>query len=76
MLTMTMNDATGILEVKEVLMSATETRTRYWYYDTRKWLKSSHGKAGDTPDRVMTMEDIQVVKQCYLPQVQPVALAA
>jgi len=70
MLKFKMDAETGILEVTEVLMSAINTQTRYWYYDTRKWLKSSHGKQGDTPDRVMTETDIQGVKQYYLPMVQ------
>lgn len=70
MLTFNMNQETGILEVKEVLLSFTSTRTTFWYYDTQKWLKSSHGKAGDTPDRVMSAEDIQWVKQYYLPKLQ------
>ena len=68
MLTCNLNHATCILEVKEVLMSATKTATRYWYYDTRKWLKSSNGKQGDTPDRVMSAEDIKWVKSNYLPK--------
>lgn len=77
MLTMTMNHEAGVLEVREDTLSFHGIRTCFWYYDTRKWLKSSHGKAGDTPDRVMTTEDIQLVKQVYLPQVQqPVALVA
>lgn len=77
MLTMTMNHETGVLEVREDLLSCQSTCTRYWYYDTRKWLKSTHGKAGDTPDRVMSNDDIQLVKQVYLPKAQqPVALAA
>ncbi|KVP40017.1 hypothetical protein [Burkholderia ubonensis] len=73
MLTFKMDPTTGILEVKEVLMSFTTTQTRFWYYDTKKWLKSSHGKQGDTPDRVMTDSDIRWVKQYYLPKVQPLA---
>jgi hypothetical protein len=72
MLTFKMDTDTGILEVKEVLMSFTKTQTQYWYYDTQKWLKSSHGKQGDTPDRGMTEADIQWVKQYYLPKVQTV----
>jgi hypothetical protein len=68
MLTCTLNQETGILEVQEVLMSFHKTTTRFWYYDTRKWIKSSHGKAGDTPDRIMTAEDIKWVKDNYLPK--------
>jgi hypothetical protein len=72
MLMFKMDSDTGILEVTEVLMSALKTQTRYWYYDTGKWLKSSHGKQGDTPDRIMTDADIQWVKQYYLPKVQTI----
>lgn len=75
MLKFKLDSDTGILEVTEVLMSAVKTQTRYWYYDTRKWLKSSHGTHGDTPDRVMTEVDIQWVKQYYLPKVQAVEIA-
>lgn len=76
MLTFDMNVETGLLEVTEVLMSATKTQTRYWYYDTTKWLQSSHGRKGDTPDRIMTDSAIAWVKQYYLPKVKTVAKAA
>lgn len=75
MLTCNLNQETGVLEVTEVLFSALKTTTSYWYYDTRKWLKSSHGKAGDTPDRIMSAEDIKWVKDYYLPKAN-VLLAA
>lgn len=68
MLTCNLNENTGILEVKEVLMSFHKTTTRFWYYDTRKWLKSSYGKAGDVPDRIMSADDIKWVKTQYLPK--------
>ncbi len=72
MLTFKMDTDTGILEVTEALMSFTRTKITHWYYDTRKWLKSSHGKPGDAPDRAMSEADIQWVKQYYLPKVQTV----
>lgn len=68
MLTCNLNQDTGVLEVKEVRHSALTSTTSYWYYDTRKWLKSSHGKAGDTPDRIMSADDIEWVKTHYLPK--------
>lgn len=72
MLSFEMNNHTGVLEVVESTMTFKDTRVRYWYYDTHKWLKSSYGKKGDTPNRVMSQEDIEWVKKYYLPQVQVV----
>lgn len=69
MLAYHLNNETGVLEVTETTMSFTDTVKRYWYYDTRKWLKSSHGKKGDTPDRVMTEVEIKWVRDYYLPKV-------
>lgn len=70
MLEFKMCPRTGILEVKQTLLSATKSIPAYWYYDTRNWLKSTHGKQGDIPDRIMYEDDIQWVKRNYLPKVQ------
>jgi hypothetical protein len=72
MLTFNLDKDTGILEVKETQMSFHADKTTYWYYDTTKWLKSSTGKQGSTPDRVMSPEDIKWVQTYYLPKVQGV----
>lgn len=70
MLNFEMKAETGVLEVAETTISFKETRVRYWYYDTRRWLMSSHGKKGDIPERVMSQSDIDWVKKYYLPNVQ------
>ena len=67
MLTCNLNEETGVLEVIQVVVSNFKTTTSYWYYDTRKWLKSTGGKRGDVPAQVMTGYDIKWVKTQYLP---------
>lgn len=69
MLTFNLNKETGILEVVEHRMTWHKTTHYYWYYDTIKWLKSSHGRQGDVPNRIMAAEDIKWVKDYYLPKV-------
>lgn len=59
-----------ILEVKETLHWASQTKISYWYYNIRTWHQSSHGKQGDTPDRPMSENGIAWVKRYYLPRVQ------
>ena len=71
MLTITLDEETGILEVIETLMSFTSTHSNYWYTDTRNWLQSSHGKQGDTPDRPMNARAIEWAKKHYLPRAKP-----
>lgn len=56
----------GLLEVKEVVMGFSSTTRRYWYYDLKSWMVSSHGKEGDKPDRAMTPKDIEWVKTHHL----------
>lgn len=67
MLTCNLNEETGLLEVIQVVVWGFKTTTSYWYYDTRKWLKSTNGKRGDAPDRVMSGYDIKWVRTQYLP---------
>ena len=64
-----------ILEVKEALMSFTSTKVSYWYYDIKNWRKSSHGKANDPCDRVMSASDIAWVEKYYIPKVLNTAQA-
>jgi len=59
----------NILEVKETVHGFTETRTQYWYYDIQNWIKSSHGRKNDSPDRIMNESDIEWVKKYYLPKI-------
>lgn len=61
-------DKRGFLEVKETMMSWTNDRITYWYYDTEKWLKTRAGKEGDTPDQVCTKADIDWATRHYLPK--------
>lgn len=56
-----------VLEVKETLPGIAGTRVKYWYYDLRTWMKSSNGKQGDIPDRIMDEAGIRWVKDYYLP---------
>lgn len=58
-----------ILEVTENLYGWKRTITSYWYYNIKTWMKSSHGKQNDVPDRVMSQEDIDWVRKYYLPKV-------
>lgn len=58
-----------ILEVKETICGFHNTKVSFWYYDIANWMKSSHGKQGDRPDRQMTHDDISWVKRHYLPKV-------
>lgn len=71
MLTITLDEETGILEVIETLMTFNSTHRKYFYYDTRNWLQSAHGKQGDKPDRYMHPGDIEWVQQHYLPRAKP-----
>lgn len=59
-----------ILHVTETISGCTNTTVRHWYYDTVKWMVSSHGCAGDTPDRAMTASAIAWVQKHYLPKVK------
>mgnify|MGYP001605571721 CR=1 FL=1 len=59
-----------ILEVKETLHWASQTKVTHWYYNIRTWHHSSYGKPGDTPDRPMTQEAIAWVEKYYLPKVK------
>ncbi|KVP65612.1 hypothetical protein WJ96_04395 [Burkholderia ubonensis] len=65
-------DASGLLEVTETIMSATTTKVAHWYFDTRNWLASGLGLKNETPKWPMREEEIQWVKQHYLPKVQTV----
>lgn len=59
-----------LLEVREVVMGFTATQVRYWYYDLKNWMVSSHGKEGDKPDRAMTPKCIEWVRTHHLPKVR------
>jgi hypothetical protein len=59
----------GILEVEETVHSFTRTKVSYWYYDLTSWKKSSHGRKGDVPDRVMSDHDKDWVIKHYIPKV-------
>lgn len=64
----------NILHVTETLHGGTNTKVNHWYYDIQNWMKSSHGREGDIPDRKMNENDIAWVKKHYLPKVtQPTA---
>jgi hypothetical protein len=60
-----------ILEVHEQLHSWTNTRQRWWYYDIKNWLQSSHGRQNETPLYPMDESSIQWVKTHHLPKVLP-----
>lgn len=59
----------NILHVRETICSFRDTKVSHWYYDVENWQVSSHGRAGDLPDRAMTEDDIAWVKEHYLPKV-------
>lgn len=59
-----------ILHVTETLHGFTSIRTNHWYYDVRRWLSSSYGKEGDTPNRLMDAGAIEWVKKHYLPKAE------
>lgn len=58
-----------VIEVKETLFSYSANRVTHWYYNIKEWKKSSRGKEGETPDRIMNEQDINWVKKHYLPKV-------
>ncbi|KWU26316.1 hypothetical protein [Burkholderia cenocepacia] len=57
-----------VLEVKEALMSFTDTKVSYWYYDIHTWLRSLTGKPHDMPSQPMSPEEIEWVRTYYLPK--------
>lgn len=59
-------DKRGFLCVHQTTHTFHATYHKFWYYDTEHWLASTHGELHDTPERVMTAEDIAWVKQHYL----------
>lgn len=67
-----------LLAVTETLMSFTQTRVAYWYYDVSKWLRTLHGTKDERPSAPMSPQEIAWVSQHYLtkarepqPAVQP-----
>jgi len=67
MLQFELND--NVLHVTETLHSFSKDKVSHWYYDINTWMVSSHGKEGDTPDRIMCDESIAWVRKYYLPKV-------
>ena len=58
-----------VLEVCETMFSATTTTRRYFYYNLRTKMVSSHGRKGDVPDRQMDAGQETWVRIHYLPKV-------
>ncbi|MNR71444.1 hypothetical protein D3C71_20700 [compost metagenome] len=67
MLAFKLDRTTCVLEVEETMSSGHKSTTRYFYYDLLKWMCSSNGLKGDTPDREMTPGAIDWVRRTYLP---------
>jgi hypothetical protein len=58
-----------ILEVREDILSFTDTQTTYFYYDIKNWLVSRYGKKNDKPTEPCNKQSIDWVKKYYLPKV-------
>lgn len=61
-----------VLEIHQTIHTWNKTHHQFWYYNIRTWMVSSHGRKGDTPDRLMSESDIAWVKEHYLPKVSEV----
>lgn len=57
-----------ILEVTERIMSFSDTKVTYWYYDVKNWLRSRTGKQDELPTETMPAENIAWVEKYYLPK--------
>lgn len=62
-------DARGFVEVKESLLSFTDTEVTFWYYDTDNWLRTVLGKEGEVPIQPMTEQEIDWATKYYLPKI-------
>lgn len=68
MLEITLNNQTKILTVKETIMSFTESKSTYWYYDIKNWKKSYTGNKDDIRMIPMLKEAIEWCKTYYIPK--------
>ena len=57
-----------IIEVKETLLSWSETTIRYWYYNLKTCMKSATGKKDALLNFPMDQGSIDWVKKYYLPR--------
>ena len=57
-----------ILHVAESIFSFHDTKSTYWQYDVKRWLRSRTGRAGDPPTDPMDEASIKWCKEVHLPK--------
>ena len=57
-----------ILHVAESIFSFHDTKSTYWQYDVKRWLRSRTGRAGDPPTDPMDEASIKWCKEVHLPR--------
>lgn len=64
-----------ILEVIQTYLSFTKTNKEYWYYNIKDWKKSITGQQNELPRHPMDHNQIQWVKDWYLPSIKQLTTA-
>lgn len=59
----------NLIEVQEIIHFWKKDVVLYWYYDILYWKVSTFGKKNDIPNRELSLEMIQWIKNNYLSKI-------